>query len=79
MEIYERVYELLDREFMADDDIILPEDRLVEEFGFGYNDFMELTTLLEDEFGSPLITAEVEDCKTVADLADFMEREIKEF
>jgi len=71
LKLYDRI--LMINPYLAlEDGIILPEDEF-ELMGFASVDILELILWAEQEFNIYIAGADVQDIKTVADFADYIE------
>jgi acyl carrier protein len=71
--VLDKIKELLSTQFELDIDTITADTDIMTDLGADSLDVVELITELEDEYGVSATDEAIYQCKTVGDLAEFIE------
>ncbi len=72
----EKVMGLLAKQLRVDVNTLSPETNIVEDLGADSLDIVEMLMALEDNFGITVSDEEAVTLKTIADVADFIEKKL---
>ena len=75
--VYERIIEALAAQFELEPDKINRNTDVMKDLGADSLDLVELIMTLEDEYGVSVTDESIYECKTVGEIADFIEAMIK--
>ena len=72
----EKIMELLAKQLRIDVNTLSPDTNIVEDLGADSLDIVEMLMAIEDNFGITVSDEEAVTLKTIADVADFIEKKI---
>lgn len=75
--MFEKVCKMLAEQLNVPVESITPEKEVVKDLGADSLDVVELMMALEDEYGITLPEGEVESMKTVQDIVDMLNKNVK--
>jgi len=71
--MFEQIVEMISKQLKAEPGKIFPETRIAEDLGADSLDIVELLMEIEDEFGVKVPDEDIQDLRTVKDIADYVE------